>query len=263
MTRWRTLGLSVALALTPSLLLARVHPFGDAGLYRAANRNQPIDAAMPANVRTLLEAKCADCHSSQPRVPVYGHFAPVSWLLEKDIVKARKEMNLSDWAHYTPDQQETLRAKILEQVRTRAMPLPQYRALHWSSRLTDADAQTLAAWAHGAAQPPESGGEAILPGDAVRGQSVFERRCTGCHSLTNDREGPRLGNVYGRKAGSIPGFPYSDALLHANVTWDGTALDKWLTEPDSFVPGVNMDFRVPKAQERLDLIAFFAKQSEK
>ncbi len=46
-------------------------------------------------------------------------------------------------------------------------------------------------------------------GDAAQGKLVFERRCTGCHALDADREGPRLGNVYGRKAGSVAGFQYS------------------------------------------------------
>ena len=46
-------------------------------------------------------------------------------------------------------------------------------------------------------------------GDAVRGKAVFEKRCTGCHAMDVDREGPRLAGVFGRKAGSIGGLHYS------------------------------------------------------
>src|ERR1700743_2440324 len=49
-------------------------------------------------------------------------------------------------------------------------------------------------------------------GDADRGKQLFEKRCTGCHSLDQEKQGPRLRNVYGRTAGSISAFKYSDAL---------------------------------------------------
>jgi cytochrome c len=99
-----------------------------------------------------------------------------------------------------------------------------------------------------------------LPGDPARGQAVFEKRCTGCHSLTNNREGPRLQSVYGRATGAVPNFPYSAALLNAHLTWNDATLEQWLTDPDAFLPGNNMDFHVAKPQERRDLIAWF-KQS--
>lgn len=94
------------------------------------------------------------------------------------------------------------------------------------------------------------------PGDAQRGKALFEKRCTGCHALDQDREGPRLHDVYGRKAGSVPGFEYSQPLKSANLTWDEASLNKWLTDPDALVPGNEMAFHVPRAQERADIIRF-------
>src|SRR5215472_4045782 len=94
------------------------------------------------------------------------------------------------------------------------------------------------------------------PGDAARGKLVFERRCTGCHALDADREGPQLRTVYGRKAGSVAGFQYSEALLHLGLTWSPETLDQWLTDPDAMVPGNNMSFATPKVTDRRDLIAF-------
>jgi cytochrome c len=93
-------------------------------------------------------------------------------------------------------------------------------------------------------------------GDADRGKQLFEKRCTGCHSLDQDKEGPRLRNVYGRTAGTISTFKYSDALKSARVTWDDVSLDKWLTDTESLVPDNDMSFHVPKADERADIIRF-------
>jgi cytochrome c len=93
-------------------------------------------------------------------------------------------------------------------------------------------------------------------GDATRGKLVFERRCTGCHALDENREGPQLRTVYGRKAGSVAGFQYSAILVHSGITWNPETLDRWLTDPDAMVPGNNMSFATPKATDRRDIIAY-------
>jgi cytochrome c len=93
-------------------------------------------------------------------------------------------------------------------------------------------------------------------GDAARGKLVFERRCSGCHALDADREGPQLRTVYGRKAGSVAGFQYSANLVRSGLTWNPDTLDRWLTDPDAMVPGNNMSFVTPKSIDRRDLIAY-------
>lgn len=103
----------------------------------------------------------------------------------------------------------------------------------------------------------------ITGGDTDHGKQFFEKRCTGCHSLDQDKEGPRLRGVYGRKAGSVPSFKYSSALKSSHVTWDDSSLDKWLTDPDSLVPDNDMSFHVPKADERADIIRFLKATSGK
>ena len=100
-------------------------------------------------------------------------------------------------------------------------------------------------------------------GDPIRGKDLFEKRCGGCHSLDADKEGPRLRNVYGRKAGSISSFKYSDALKGAQFTWDQNSLDRWLTNTESVIPDNDMDFHVPKADERADIIEYLRVSSGK
>jgi cytochrome c len=92
--------------------------------------------------------------------------------------------------------------------------------------------------------------------DADRGKAIFEKRCTGCHSLDIDKEGPRLGGIFGRAAGSVATFTYSDAVKKSRVTWDIPSLEKWLADPDAFIPDSNMAFRLVDADERSAIIAY-------
>jgi cytochrome c len=92
--------------------------------------------------------------------------------------------------------------------------------------------------------------------DAVRGKEVFEKRCTGCHALDSDREGPRLRGVYGRTSGTVDGFTYSAALKKAHLVWNDATLDQWLAGPDELAPGNDMEIHVAKAKERRDVIQF-------
>ncbi len=92
--------------------------------------------------------------------------------------------------------------------------------------------------------------------DTARGKQLFEKRCTGCHSLDRNKEGPRLGGVYGRTAGTAPDFHYSDALRNAHFTWDEQRLDQWLTDTQALVDDNNMDFHVPNAEERSEIIRY-------
>jgi cytochrome c len=92
--------------------------------------------------------------------------------------------------------------------------------------------------------------------DTNPGKELFEKRCSGCHSPDRDMEGPHLGGVYGRRSGTIPAFPYSDALKKAQITWNANTLDRWLTDPEQLVPNTDMAFRVEKADERTEIIRY-------
>lgn len=96
-----------------------------------------------------------------------------------------------------------------------------------------------------------------------RGKQLFEKRCTGCHSLDQDKEGPRLRGVYGRQAGTVSGFNYSAALQSSHLTWDDASLDKWLTDTDSLIANNDMAFHVAKQDERADIIHFLKATSVK
>jgi cytochrome c len=88
------------------------------------------------------------------------------------------------------------------------------------------------------------------------GKAVFEKRCGGCHGLDRDKEGPRLGGVYGRTAGAIDSFQYSEALKKSGIKWTDQNLDIWLTDTEKLVPNNDMTFHVEKADERSAIIAY-------
>ena len=96
-----------------------------------------------------------------------------------------------------------------------------------------------------------------------RGKELFEKRCSGCHTLDKEKEGPRLRGVFGRMSGTVPSFRYSDALKAAHITWDATTLDKWLAGPEQFVPDSDMAFQLVKADERVEIIGYLKQLSGK
>ena len=247
-----------ATAFAFSLALAHAHPFGDAHLHTLPTGAPPLmeHASVPNNVRTLLIQKCADCHSENTHSPWYSNFAPASWLMERDIIEGRKHMNLSSWETLTPDQQQTLIAKIVQQTHSGAMSPPQYRIIHWNARITDADQQSLTTWARNTSSGDAPNTSTTSPANANQGRAIYMRRCIGCHSFDRNLEGPSLTGIYGRVSGTVPHFEYSDALKKAHITWSEESLDRWLADPDALVPGNNMEFHVAKPDERRHLIAF-------
>ncbi|MBX9944109.1 MAG: c-type cytochrome [Reyranella sp.] len=97
--------------------------------------------------------------------------------------------------------------------------------------------------------------------DAARGQDLYESRCGGCHSLDANRVGPAHRGVFGRTAGTAPGFSYSPAVKNSSVVWNDRTLDAWLTNPQALIPGQRMNFRVATAEDRADIIAYLRQQS--
>lgn len=78
-----------------------------------------------------------------------------------------------------------------------------------------------------------------LPG---AGKHLFETHCRICHAddLAKKSYGPPLVGVIGRKAGSYPGFAYSDAMKGAGFTWTDTAVKAWMADNTHMLPGTKM-----------------------
>ena len=74
------------------------------------------------------------------------------------------------------------------------------------------------------------------------GQLAFNNACRTCHTVRegDNRLGPNLYGIIGRKAGSLPNFAYSSAMRDAGLVWDRGALDRFIANPDQVVSGHNM-----------------------
>jgi cytochrome c len=87
------------------------------------------------------------------------------------------------------------------------------------------------------------GGESVHEGaDAASGQQVFNNVCRTCHTTKegDNRLGPHLYRIVGRKAGSLPDYGYSSAMKDAGFVWDKQKLERFIANPDELVPGNSM-----------------------
>ncbi len=108
-------------------------------------------------------------------------------------------------------------------------------------------------------------GTAHAAGDPAKGQQVFQSQCAACHSVSPGVTlfGPTLAAVYGKPAASIAGYSYSPALTNAHLVWTAAALDKFLTAPQTDVPGTKMPFAgLSDPQQRQDVIAYLAQLAQ-
>ncbi|MEO9188427.1 MAG: c-type cytochrome, partial [Acetobacteraceae bacterium] len=82
------------------------------------------------------------------------------------------------------------------------------------------------------------------PAQAVTDGQLVYRNCQACHSLEPGRTliGPSLAGLFGRHSGTAPNFDYSPAMRKANIVWDETTLNEYLTAPQKLVPGNRMPF---------------------
>jgi cytochrome c len=97
---------------------------------------------------------------------------------------------------------------------------------------------------------------ATARGDPANGERIYGR-CLACHALQYDRTGPRHCGLLGRKAGSVPGFDYSEAMKRSGIVWNAATLDRFLADPLGTVPGTTMGYAgIADARERADLIAY-------
>ena len=100
--------------------------------------------------------------------------------------------------------------------------------------------------------------------EGVSGQQAFNNACRTCHIVRegDNRLGPNLHKIVGRKAGSLPDYAFSSAMKEAGFIWDEEKLDRFIANPDEVVPGNSMKpyGGLPSSEDRKKIIAFLAQQ---
>ena len=122
-----------------------------------ARSNPPVDSTLtieanmhlPQNVQKVFDKACRNCHSNITEWPWYSKIAPMSWLVAKDVTRARNIMNLSEWsaqAGRTPQSAIGVLTAACSGIQSGRMPLPQYVLLHPEAKLTAEDKAAFCSW---------------------------------------------------------------------------------------------------------------------
>jgi cytochrome c len=102
-----------------------------------------------------------------------------------------------------------------------------------------------------------------LPADGGGGQVTYNNHCRTCHSVKegDNRLGPTMHGIIGRKAGTVPGYAaYSGAMKGAGITWDEATLEKFIADPEAVVRNNNMKpyKGIPDAKVRKQIVDYLA-----
>lgn len=132
---------------------------GGMQLVPAERENPPVSKAFtaPAEVMSILQKACYDCHSNETKWPWYSYVAPMSWLVSDHVREGREEMNFSQWDQASAEMRAEVAEEVYEEVAEGEMAPWYYRLSHANARLTDAERETLQSWA--GVSGSEGGGE--------------------------------------------------------------------------------------------------------
>lgn len=100
----------------------------------------------------------------------------------------------------------------------------------------------------------------VLIANAQKGEAIFQNRCSTCHSVKEggpNKIGPPLHGLFGRQAGTVPGYDYSADMRASRIVWDTRTLDAYLADPHRGVPAAKMPYQGLSSKiDRDDLISF-------
>jgi len=97
----------------------------------------------PAEIVSMLQTSCYDCHSNHSKYPWYTNVAPMSWFVKDHINEAREYFNFSEWSSMTAKRQDHILEECAEEVEENEMPLESYVWMHSEAELTHEQKETL------------------------------------------------------------------------------------------------------------------------
>ena len=136
----RNLQRGVLLSLMVLLVAIQLAPSG------VTNPPSKGEVRAPPEIQDTLRRSCYDCHSNQTRWPWYGHVAPFSWAVARDVELGRRQLNFSEWGDYYPVTRRRKLQWMGRALRQEEMPPLSYRLIHPSSRLSRRDRAQLERW---------------------------------------------------------------------------------------------------------------------
>ncbi len=101
--------------------------------------------SLPAEVKTVLQNNCYDCHSNITRYPWFMEVSPITHYMAYQIEEGKEHFNVSTWDTYTDKQKDRKLTELIEEIEYKKMPLKPYTWMH--GELSGADGKKLIAWA--------------------------------------------------------------------------------------------------------------------
>lgn len=101
-----------------------------------------------AEVKSILEKACFDCHSNNTVYPWYNNIQPVAFWLNNHVEEGKEELNFSEFKTYKLKRQDHKLEEIIEMIDENEMPLSSYTIIHKEAKLTDSEKQLLIDWAN-------------------------------------------------------------------------------------------------------------------
>ena len=147
MTNRAKVELTLGCLFAASIALSTVHPLGNP--HSGARPGAPIleGVDVPEPVRTALQAKCGDCHSQNTRYPIYSHIAPITWMIDRDVMEGREKLDMSRWQSYSVKDRINALTRMASEVHTGEMPPRPYVLIHPQARLSPEEQQLIYDWA--------------------------------------------------------------------------------------------------------------------
>jgi len=138
----------IATFISAALGAMQLIPVTVSGAHRVAPAGG-ISLQAPAPIYEVMNRACLNCHSSRSRLPWYGKVAPISWMVARDVERARKAVNFSDWAEQSGAKpyaaMGTLMAACAD-LKSGRMPTAPYRLMHPEARLSRQEVESFCAW---------------------------------------------------------------------------------------------------------------------
>ena len=98
-------------------------------------------------VTAIFKSSCFDCHSSHTRYPWYNHITPVNYWLAEHVKDGKKHFNVSQWSDYSNKKKDHKLEELIEEVKTKEMPLPSYTWTHGEADLSQEQIAAMIDWA--------------------------------------------------------------------------------------------------------------------
>ena len=148
---------------------------------------QDISAAVPANVKAVLEKGCYDCHSNETKLKWFDKITPANFLVAAHVRDGRKALNFSHWDSLPPPAQKNILFWAVNDIRNGEMPLDSYLTLHGASKLDDRDMAVLEDYL--AKISPRKVSDTTTLQAIGRQHAAFEKKSSSAHKIADEWNG--------------------------------------------------------------------------